>query len=423
LSGRAWLLAGLSAGLAAVPAADAPARAAAPVLHVAGNHFVDAQGRDTRLFPMHFGTGEYTCVEPVYDASRRDGIFSGPTTTTPLAPMRAWHANAVRISLNEQCWLGVNPVRRGVPPGYGIAPLTGAAARRAGARLGARYRSAVRTVVARAHRAGLAVVFDLHWSAAGDAIAHAQWQLPDRQYSIPFWRSVARMFRSDRSVMFELFNEPTRIPASALSWRCLRDGCRLPNACADCDDAITTNTAGCGRRCPTPRRPRGSYRTAGTQELVDAVRATGARQPILVPGRFYDNDLGRWLQYRPTDPLGQIAATFHVYENLPCANEACWTRTVAPVAARVPVVVTEFGATMAGQTEPCPGVVRFDVRFMRWADAHGVSYGGFRWTADFFHFPPPQCSYDLLAAYDGTPRYGQGRAIHDHMVRVAPALR
>jgi hypothetical protein len=60
---------------------------------------------------------------------------------------------------------------------------------------------------------------------------------------------------------------------------------------------------------------------------------------------------------------------------------------------------------------------------MTWADAHGVSYGGFRWTADFFHFPPPQCSYDLLAAYDGTPRYGQGRAIHDHMVRVAPALR
>jgi endoglucanase len=411
----------LLAATALVVLAAETARAGPPVLHVAGHHFADARGRTVRLFPMHFGTGEYTCVQPIHDPSRRDGVFAGPTTSTPLAAIRSWHANAVRISLNEQCWLGVNPVRRGEPPGYGIEPLTGPSARVAGARLRARYRSAVRTVVANAHRAGLAVIFDLHWSAAGDAIAHAQWPLPDRHHSIPFWRSVARAFRSDRSVMFEIFNEPVRIPASALSWRCLRDGCRLPNACADCISAIDANTRGCGRRCPTQRTPRGSYWSAGTQALVDTIRATGARQPILVPGRFYDNDLGGWLKYRPKDRLGQLAATFHVYGNLPCANEACWTREVSPVAARVPVVTTEFGADMRGQTEPCPGAVAFDERFMTWADAHGVSYGGFRWTADFFHFPRPECSYDLLASYDGTPRYGQGRAIHDHLVRVAPA--
>lgn len=395
-------------------------RAGAPAPHVAGDHFADTDGRSIRLFPVHFGTGEYTCVQPVVDPSRRDGIFSGPTADTPLAPVRSWHANAIRISLNEQCWLGVNPVRRGKAPDYGIVPLTGLAARRAGARLRTRYRAAVRRLVTRAHRAGLAVILDLHWSAAGDAVAFAQWPVPDRQYSVPFWRSIAQVLRGDRGVMFELFNEPTRIPASALSWRCLRDGCRVPNACADCPSGIDLNTRGCGPRCPTQRRPRGSYRSAGTQELVDTIRATGARQPILVPGRFYDNDLGGWLQYRPNDPLHQLAATFHVYENLPCADEACWTRNVAPVAARVPVVTTEFGATMQGQTEPCPGVVSFDERFMTWADAHGVAYGGFRWRADFPHFPSPECSHDLLASYDGTPRYGQGRAVHDHLVRVAP---
>jgi endoglucanase len=413
----------LSAG-AALAGCDLgpPPGQAPPVLRVKGNHFVDARGRTARVFAVHLGTAEYTCVQPIHDPSRRGGIFAVPTTTPVLAAARRWHANAVRVSLNEQCWLGVNPVRRGAPPRYGIQPLIGRAARLAGARVRERYRSAVRGVVAHAHRAGLAVIFDLHWSAAGDAIAHAQWPLPDRQHSIPFWRSLARTFRSDRSVMFELFNEPGRSPtlASALSWRCLRDGCLVPNACLDCLPSVDSNTRGCASRCPTRRHPRGSFRSAGTQELVDAIRATGARQPILVPGRFYANDLGRWLQFKPRDRLGQIAATFHVYEKLPCADEACWTREVAPVAARVPVVATEFGATMEGRSYPCRSAVRFDERFMDWADAHGVSYGGYRWSADFFHFPRPQCSYDLLASWAGTPRYGHGRAIHDHLIRVAP---
>ncbi|HEV7499896.1 MAG TPA: cellulase family glycosylhydrolase [Vicinamibacteria bacterium] len=397
------------------------ARASAPALHVAGNHFADSLGRETRVFPAHIGTAEYTCVHPIYDPSRSGGVFALPTTSAVLTAARTWRFNAVRLSLNEQCWLGVNPVIRGGAPRFGITPLRGTAARREGARLRTRYRAAVGGVVARAHRAGLAVIFDLHWSAAGDAIAWAQWPLPDRQYSIPFWRSIARTFRTDRAVMFELFNEPVRVPAAVLSWRCLRNGCRVPNACADCVPAADdTNTRGCGARCPTREAPRGSYRTAGTQALVDTIRATGARQPIVVPGRFYDNDLGRWLAYRPRDRLGQIAATFHVYSNLPCADEACWTREVAPVAARVPVISTEFGGINTGQTEPCAAIAAFDERFMAWADAHGVSYGAYRWAADFPHFPRPQCSYDLLASWDGTPRYGQGQAIHDHLARVAP---
>jgi hypothetical protein len=397
------------------------ARASTPALHVAGDHFADSRGRETRVFAAHIGTAEYTCVEPIHDPSRLGGVFAVPTTGAIFKAIRAWRFNAVRMSLNEQCWLGVNPVVRGVAPRYGIAPLRGAAARREGARLGTRYRAVVRSVVARAHRAGLAVILDLHWSAAGDAIAWAQWPLPDRQYSIPFWSSIARTFRADRAVMFELFNEPVRLPASALSWRCLRDGCRVPNACADCATAADdASTRGCGRRCPTGKAPRGSYRTAGTQVLVDTIRATGARQPILVPGRFYANDLGRWLAYRPRDRLGQIAATFHVYSNLPCAHEACWSREVGRVAARVPVVATEFGGFNLGQSEPCASTAAFDERFMTWADAHGVSYGGFRWSADFGHFPRPECSHDLLASWDGVPRYGHGQAIHDHLARVAP---
>jgi endoglucanase len=410
IAGRRLAARGLAVLAAVVPA---------PALHVSGNHFVDAHGHRTRVFAAHLPTSEYTCVEAVFDPSRRGGVFAVPTTSAVISAVRTWRFNALRIPLNEQCWLGLNPVIRGGPPGYGIRPLSGRAALVAGARLRAHYRSVVRQVVARAHRAGLAVILDLHWSGASDAVAFAQWPLPDRDHSIAFWRSIARTFRSDRSVMFELFNEPTRIPASRLSWRCVRDGCRVPNACADCTPA-TVDTTGCGARCPLRTDPRGTYRSAGTQELVDAIRAAGARQPILVAGRFYANDLGQWLRYAPRDSVRQLAASFHVYSNLPCARPACWTARVAPVARGVPVVATEFGAVNTGLTEPCTRAAAFDESFMDWADAHGVSYGGFRWSADFFHFPPPECSYDLLASWDGTPRYGHGVAIHDHLARVAP---
>jgi hypothetical protein len=154
--------------------------------------------------------------------------------------------------------------------------------------------------------------------------------------------------------MFEIFNEPAGSGAFTPTWGCLRDGCRLPNTCAVCYPEVHDDTRGCGARCLPEGRVRGSFRSAGTQELVDTIRATGARQPILVPGREYTNDLGRWLEYMPRDPLGQLAATFHVYPNMPCADEACWTREVAPVAARVPVWRRSSAASRSASTSRAP---------------------------------------------------------------------
>jgi hypothetical protein len=39
-------------------------------------------------------------------------------------------------------------------------------------------------------------------------------------------------------------------------------------------------------------------------------------------------------------------------------------REVAPVAARVPVITTEFGGINKGQIEPCTAIAAFDERFM-----------------------------------------------------------
>jgi hypothetical protein len=87
----------------------------------------------------------------------------------------------------------------------------------------------------------------------------------------------------------------------------------------------------------------------------------------------------------------------------------------------VPVVTTEFGGDTGGQQDPCPGLVSYDDAYMQWADSAGVSYLGFSWDRDYYDYPAPTCDgYSMLAKWDGTPRYGQGQAIHDHFVAVAP---
>jgi len=168
-------------------------------------------------------------------------------------------------------------------------------------------------------------------------------------------------------VVFDLYNEPHDV-----SWDCWRSGCVAP----------------------------GGLRAAGMQQLVDAVRSARARQPIMLTGLRWGNDLGGWLAHRPSDPRGQLVAGFHVYDFNSCANAACWDATVAPIARSVPVVTGELG-----QRGCAHGFVD---RFMRWADPSGVSYLGWGWnTADCSGFPA------LIADFSGRPTpYGAGLRAH-----------
>ena len=51
----------------------------------------------------------------------------------------------------------------------------------------------------------------------------------------------------------------------------------------------------------------------------------------------------RWLQYRPSDSAGQLAASWHTYNFNACSTQTCWDASVAPVVAQVPLVVGEIG--------------------------------------------------------------------------------
>jgi hypothetical protein len=148
------------------------------------------------------------------------------------------------------------------------------------------------------------------------------------------------------------------------------------------------------------------YRSVGTQDLVDAIRAQGARNVIMVPGIDWTGDLSRWLQFRPNDPLKRIAASFHNYQDpLGTCHQTCWNGKIAPVAKRFPVVTGEFGDTDCNHD--------YSDSYMKWADAHGVSYLGWTWDATSPGGWSCSGGPSLIKSYDGTPtNYGVGLRGH-----------
>lgn len=326
-------------------------------LLVSGNHLVDQHGNVIRLTGVNRSGAEYACAEGW-------GIWDGPTDTDPaVRAMAAWHINAVRIPLNEDCWLGIN----GVKPAYS----------------GARYRSAIADYVDRLERFGMTPILNLHYSAPGRTVPDNQAPMADEDHAPAFWRSLATYFKNDHHVLFDLFNEPSpdSVRDTAAAWSCVLKGGSCPGV---------------------------NFRTAGMQQLVNVVRATGATQPLLVAGPQYAGDLDRWPQYEPHDPLHQLIASIHIYvpDSAPCATRECWDSQIAPVAAQVPVIAGEIGTLNCAGSSILP--------LLDWSDAHGISYLAWAWNAKGCGDGP-----SLITGYSGTPTQTYGQCYQEHLLALA----
>jgi aryl-phospho-beta-D-glucosidase BglC (GH1 family) len=259
--------------------------------------------------------------------------------------MTTWHINAVRIPLNEDCWLGING-----------APTDVTA-----------YHEEIRDYVNRLHEHGLYAILDLHWSAPGTTLSHLgpgyteYFEMADEDHTPAFWESMASYFKNDHAVLFDLVNEPFGI-----SWNCWRNGCTAPRG----------------------------FQTAGMQQLVEVIRATGATQPIMVGGLEKASLAGQeWLNNRPTDPINQLIASVHAYNQ---AYIGHFNSNIGVVAEQVPVIMGEIGEKDCADED-------LNV-LLPWAEAHGVSYLAWSWSTG-------NCATDpsLITNYEGTPtNYGLG---------------
>ena len=337
---------------------------------------MDASGRSVVLRGVNRSGTEYLCAQDL-------GIAEGPIDQASVAAIRGWHANAVRIPLNEHCWLGIDD---GLPtPEY----------------VGEAYRRTIEDYARLLIANGLYVIVDLHWSAPAGQKADRLQPMPNTSYSAEFWTSVANRFKDDGRVVFDLFNEP--VPnnnqsdatddAARRSWECWRDG-----GTASCDETLSLGTHASAMS---------ASQTVGMQALVSAVRTTGATNVILLGGIQWANTLWssatrNWLVYRPVDPLDNLAAAAHVYPGNWCVTVSCYETEMAPVAALVPVISAEFGVVGCDTA-----TATWLSTLMSWLDGKRAGY--LAWTWDIPHGGHDPCTdIKLLLSYDGTPTpYGE----------------
>jgi endoglucanase len=384
-------------------------------ISISGNHFVNGlngTGQTIQLRGVNVSSSEYACAQNF-------GFDDGDYTDATAAAIASWGANAVRIPLNEDCWLNTN-----LPASdpYG----------------GAGYQQEIESFVSALGAHGIYAILDLHWTAPGNQTALEQQPMPDMDHSPAFWTSVATAFKSNPAVVFDLFNEPydptdkrsggDENTSDAVTWGCWQSGTKPDPVGGGAPPVPCFTQAYDANNNPTAR-----YEIAGMQTLLSDIRNAGATQPIMVGGLDYADDLGDtndangggqgWMQHAPDDPLNQEAASFHNYQGKGCDNQGCWESAVRSVAAHVPVVTGEFAEDnyLATGCNANPGASTFDDRYMNWADTSGVSYLAWVWLVD----DPPQPGDDpcdrhgLLSSYDGTPLAPNGTAVHDHLTALA----
>ena len=278
-----------------------------------------------------------------------NGQWFGAGPRSDFDEMAAWHANVVRIALNQDFWLS------------GAALYVPA------------YQATVDRIVKAAEAAGLDVILDLHWSDRGDLTAsvagQGQGQLghSDQQpmadlNSLRFWQEVAGKYKDDGHVLFELYNEPHDVVWS--TW--LHGG--------DVKE----------------------YHAVGMQDLYDAVRGAGADNLVIAGGVGWAFDLSRAGDER-IQGYNIIYAT-HPYA--PQDPEAQWDQKFGYLAAQdiAPVIATEFG----DGSKNCTGA--WDTQLTQYADARQISWTAWAWWAGDCSFP------SLISDWDFTPTE-QGAAI------------
>ena len=359
-------------------ATDASKSAVALSVKVSGNHLVDASGKTLQLRGVSVGGLEFVAVQGWSPGNPWGGQTgeARPNWNT----IKGWKVNAIRISLNEASWLG-----------YTCKNSSGAARN---PDPGGNYKATVADALDSATAAGLYVILDLHWSAPGNFCPLGQNQMADTDHSVVFWTGLATQFKSYPNVLFELFNEPFigYSSASAADWAVIMRG------------GAQTNYVTGG----TPSQANYSWTVAGMQQMLDAVRATGATNVVLVGSASWDQDLSQWVASKPADRLNQIAAVWHPYPNsdnvgdsqaaLPKFGSVAYTWAQSVLDAGYPVVITETGDHNAAGTTSAPLMANL----LPWADAREVSYVGWGWAT----WGNPDNVLIKNAAGDPTDGYG-----------------
>lgn len=151
-----------------------------------------------------------------------------------LVALEQWKANIIRLPVKEDFWFG---------KGAGDD--------------GGGYRALVDAVIAEVANRGSYVLLDLH-----------RFRAPQQEHA-DFWTNAATRYKDHPAVLFDLFNEP-----HGTSWEVWRNGGFVEEQKKAGDEDAFTTAGGKTKAAP-------GFQGVGMQALVNAVRATGARNVVL----------------------------------------------------------------------------------------------------------------------------------------------
>lgn len=372
---------------------------AALSVRVQGNHLIDAQGNVLQLRGVNTAALEFW---PIQITSSNGSDYWGGQNPN-LDAIKSWGANTIRVPLNSTSYLGLTCYNLNDGSARKADPLD-------------KYRDVVKQVVDAATARGMYVILDLHKNAPkGTVTGHAgkvqtcsisatQQQMADADNSVDFWTAVATDFKGYPNVIFDLYNEPyfdnfVGVSSDADKWKALRDG-GISRFYYASNQTVQEQTP-----------------TAGMQAMLDAVRATGATNVVMSAGISWAQDFSQWVQYKPNDPLGQLAMSWHAYPfygaqfgtpqyTQPGLGSVSYTWAQAALDAGYPIIIGETGDRSVNGTTSAP----FLAVLLPWADAHNVSVVGWGWNAW------GESSANLIKDASGTPTDGYGVAFKAWMV-------
>jgi endoglucanase len=269
-----------------------------------------------------------------------------------------WKANVIRIPVSNDRWFG----RKGQTDG------------------GAAYRAIVDQMITLAANRGAYVVLDLH-----------VYRAPKDEY-LEFWTDAATRYKNHPSLIFDLMNEP-----HGISWEIWRNGGFVGEK-TDRDEA-TFLTA-------EERAKAQGFQSPGMQKMLDTVRATGAKNMVLVGGLDYAYRLDGIVDgFGLDDPNGQgIIYACHIYP-----WKSGWQKYLLNAAAKYPILLGEVGADAKKMTF-MPLEQQEDWETWTPAILGLIQQYKLNWTAWCFH---PSASPRMLLDWDYTPTPFWGQQAKD----------
>ncbi len=253
-------------------------------LHVDGTKVVDPSGKEYRFHGINVCSLEWD--------AKGDHVPESISVA-----LDKWGANLVRIPMSEDRWFGTAPDSK----------ATGGADA---------YRKRIDQIVLEVESRHKYILLDMHWSNAGVIGKHiGQHDLADDD-TLAFWKSCGARYANRNTVLFDLYNEPIKP-----DWDKWRNG---------------------GDETETIDGQKITYHAVGMQTLLEAIRATGAKNLIIAGGLGYASQMDGYPKYCLEDKTGQgVVYANHFYPGWESVTS--WEKRMDVATKFLPTIVSEFG--------------------------------------------------------------------------------